>query len=218
MCEREGGFLDLYMTATETMIRSNGAAAPHQPESDSALFHRSIDFHQARKHYNGFGNESSSDFKLVTLNPTSGPLKPSGLEKITEKSSELSEAGLDPALSFEITFRRIVSFLTMCLKYLYSLFKISGCLYCVMCFIMIFKILEEFSRDRNLIAVVHVSRNWKVHNLAPIGERKLYMSPICYVCPEFIFLVLQGILCMLVSASGFFLLRMHFIFTSLLKV
>ncbi|XP_042064832.1 uncharacterized protein LOC121808418 isoform X2 [Salvia splendens] len=89
------------------MIRSNGAAAPHEPESDSALFHRSIDFHQARKHYNGFGNESSSDFKLVTLNPTSGPLKPSGLEKITEKSSEFSEAALDPELSFEITFRRI---------------------------------------------------------------------------------------------------------------
>ncbi|XP_042060900.1 ubiquitin carboxyl-terminal hydrolase 23-like [Salvia splendens] len=94
------------MTATETMIRSNGAA-PLEPESDSALFHRSIDFHQARKHYNGFGNESSSDFKLVTLNPTSGGLKPSGLEKITEKSSEISEAGLDPELSFEITFRRI---------------------------------------------------------------------------------------------------------------
>ncbi|KAL1563496.1 ubiquitinyl hydrolase 1 [Salvia divinorum] len=88
------------MTATETMIKSNGAAAP-EPESDSALFHRSIEFHQARKHYNGFGNESSNDFKLVTLNPTSG------LDKITEKSSELSEAGLDPELSFEITFRRI---------------------------------------------------------------------------------------------------------------
>ncbi|KAL1553778.1 ubiquitinyl hydrolase 1 [Salvia divinorum] len=92
--------------AAPTIIRSNGAG-DLQPESDSALFHRRIEFHLARKHYNGFGNESSNGFKLVTLNPTSGPLKASGLGKKNEKSSEHSEAGLDPELSFEITFRRI---------------------------------------------------------------------------------------------------------------
>ncbi|XP_047940665.1 ubiquitin carboxyl-terminal hydrolase 23-like [Salvia hispanica] len=91
-------------TAAPTIMNGAGNL---QPESDSALFHRRIEFHLARKHFNGFGNESSNGFKLVTLNPTSGPLKASGLGKKTEKSSEHSEAGLDPELSFEITFRRI---------------------------------------------------------------------------------------------------------------
>lgn len=99
---------DLYMAETAAPTIMNGAGNL-QPESDSALFHRRIEFHLARKHFNGFGNESSNGFKLVTLNPTSGPLKASGLGKKTEKSSEHSEAGLDPELSFEITFRRIVS-------------------------------------------------------------------------------------------------------------
>lgn len=108
---------DLYMaeTATATLITSNGGG--HEAESDSALFHRRIEFHPARKHFNGFLNESSNGFKLVTLNPTSGPLKTNLLGKKTEKSSE-EVAGLDPELSFEITFRRIVSFIIMFSEYL----------------------------------------------------------------------------------------------------
>ncbi|XP_041998545.1 ubiquitin carboxyl-terminal hydrolase 23-like isoform X1 [Salvia splendens] len=95
-------------TAAPTIINGAGNL---QPESDSSMFHRRIEFHLARKHFNGFGNESSNGFKLVTLNPTSGPLKDSGLGKKTEKSSEHSEAGLDPELSFEIPFHRIVRLL-----------------------------------------------------------------------------------------------------------
>ncbi|KAL0427784.1 UNVERIFIED_CONTAM: Ubiquitin carboxyl-terminal hydrolase 23 [Sesamum latifolium] len=85
-----------------------GEAAPivSGPDSDSALFHRRIEFHAARKPFNGFGNNSSNGFKLVTLNPNSESQKASGSGKKCDKP-ELPEIGLDPELSFEISFRRI---------------------------------------------------------------------------------------------------------------
>lgn len=99
------------MAETAAAIRTNGAGGP-EPESDSALFHRRIEFHKARRQFNGFVSDSTSGFKLVTLNPTSGtgPVKVFGSGKKTDKKPELAEAGLDPELSFEISFRRIVSF------------------------------------------------------------------------------------------------------------
>ncbi|XP_057767166.1 ubiquitin carboxyl-terminal hydrolase 23-like [Salvia miltiorrhiza] len=90
-------------TATTT-ISSNGVGRA-EPESDTvALFHRRIEFHPARKHSNGFVNESSNGFKLVTLNPVKAS---SVFGTKNEKSSEHSDVRLDPELSFEITFRRI---------------------------------------------------------------------------------------------------------------
>ncbi|KAL0316470.1 UNVERIFIED_CONTAM: Ubiquitin carboxyl-terminal hydrolase 23 [Sesamum radiatum] len=85
-----------------------GEAAPIVSglDSDSALFHRRIEFHAARKPFNGFGNNSSNGFKLVTLNPNSESHKASGSEKKGDKP-ERPEIGLDPELSFEISFRRI---------------------------------------------------------------------------------------------------------------
>ncbi|KAH6828771.1 ubiquitin-specific protease 23 [Perilla frutescens var. hirtella] len=94
------------MGETAAMINSDRVGGP-EGESDSTLFHRRIEFHQARKHFGGFENDSTNGFKLVTLNPSSEPVKAFGWGKKTEKSSEFSEAGLDPELSFEITFRRI---------------------------------------------------------------------------------------------------------------
>lgn len=91
------------MAETAAMISSGRPDS----ESDLALFHRRIEFHPARKNFGGFGNNTSNGFRLVTLNPNSEPVKTFGWGKKTEKSSELSEAGLDPELSFEITFRRI---------------------------------------------------------------------------------------------------------------
>lgn len=104
------------MAETAALIISDRADGP-EPESDSALFHRRIEFHQARKNFSGFVHESSNGFKLVTLNPSSDPVKPTGFGNKTDKSSELSQAGLDPELSFEITFRRIVSSAMMRSKY-----------------------------------------------------------------------------------------------------
>ncbi|KAI3446753.1 hypothetical protein Pfo_003418 [Paulownia fortunei] len=92
--------------AEAALINSERAVGP-EPDSDSALFHRRIEFHVARKPFNGFGNNNSNGFKLVTLNPNPEPHKASGSGKKCEKSLELSEIGLDPELSFEITFRRI---------------------------------------------------------------------------------------------------------------
>ncbi|KAL0286455.1 UNVERIFIED_CONTAM: Ubiquitin carboxyl-terminal hydrolase 23 [Sesamum angustifolium] len=85
-----------------------GEAAPIVSglDSDSALFHRRIEFHAARKPFNGFGNNSSNGFKLVTLNPNSESHKASGSGKKGDKP-EHPEIGLDPELSFEISFRRI---------------------------------------------------------------------------------------------------------------
>ncbi|PIN18508.1 Ubiquitin carboxyl-terminal hydrolase [Handroanthus impetiginosus] len=76
------------------------------PESESALFHRRIEFHAARKPFNGFGSNSNNGFSLVTLNPNTEPLKAAGSGKKSEKL-ELSETGLDPELTFQITYRRI---------------------------------------------------------------------------------------------------------------
>lgn len=81
----------------------------------SSLFQRRMDFHPARKSFNGFDN-GGGDFRFETLNPSSSLAHKSGsnVDHSASKGkkmdgSELLENGLDPELSFEITFRRIVS-------------------------------------------------------------------------------------------------------------
>lgn len=79
-----------------------------------ALFHRRIEFHPARKPLSSFPN---GDFRLETLNPSSGP--GTSAERIGGASTpskgnrsveaEFCEFGFDPELSCRITFRRIVS-------------------------------------------------------------------------------------------------------------
>ncbi|KAG8367586.1 hypothetical protein BUALT_Bualt16G0087400 [Buddleja alternifolia] len=90
------------------------------PDSDAALFHRRIEFHVARKPFNGFSGNTSNGFKLVTLNPNSEPHKAYGSGNKYEKS-DLAETGLDPELSFEITFRRIPASILVCFRHFRNL-------------------------------------------------------------------------------------------------
>ncbi|CAI9765773.1 unnamed protein product [Fraxinus pennsylvanica] len=81
-------------------------------KDESANFHRRIEFHMARKSFNGFSSSNSNGFKLVTLNPgfSNGFNSEPQTASLSGKKggrSELLESGLDPELSFEITFRRI---------------------------------------------------------------------------------------------------------------
>ena len=97
--------------------------------SNAALFHRRIEFHLAKKPFNGFndGGNSGNGFKLVTLNPynsnaslKSEPHKAwSGSGKPPSESSSENHSGLDPELSFTITFRRIVRFFICFLNKVY---------------------------------------------------------------------------------------------------
>ncbi|CAA3025438.1 ubiquitin carboxyl-terminal hydrolase 23 [Olea europaea subsp. europaea] len=85
---------------------------PDPNKDGSAIFHRRIEFHLARKSFNGFSNSNSNGFKLVTLNPGSsnGFSSEPQIASLSGKKvgrSELLENGLDPELSFGITFRRI---------------------------------------------------------------------------------------------------------------
>lgn len=83
--------------------------------SSSSLFQRRIEFHPARKPFKGFSN-GGGDFRIETLNPSSSDstrpgFSPGQSGKGGKKvdGSEILENGLDPELSFGITFRRIVS-------------------------------------------------------------------------------------------------------------
>lgn len=89
----------------------------------SALFHRRIEFHPARKPYRGFVN-GGGDFRIETLNP-SQDLARSGIKSgqsglVGKKSEAFEESGLDPELSFAITFKSIVSFSTLFFFVLYA--------------------------------------------------------------------------------------------------
>ncbi|KAL6539324.1 hypothetical protein OROHE_011095 [Orobanche hederae] len=88
-------------------VINSGQVGITEADSDAAFFHRRIEFHVARKPFSGLGNNTNNGFKLVTLNPNPEPNKASGPDKKCERSSVIYETGLDPELSFEITFRRI---------------------------------------------------------------------------------------------------------------
>ncbi|XP_022937768.1 ubiquitin carboxyl-terminal hydrolase 23 isoform X1 [Cucurbita moschata] len=78
-----------------------------------SLFQKRVDYVPARRTFKGFDN-GGGDFELTTLNPNSSFGQKSGsnvdhsaLKGKKLDGSELLENGLDPELSFEITFRRI---------------------------------------------------------------------------------------------------------------
>ncbi|KAJ0090143.1 hypothetical protein Patl1_14670 [Pistacia atlantica] len=80
-------------------------------------FQRRIEFHPARKVFSGLSNGGDNgDFKLETLNPSGSEQKkagtgqgqgPSGGSGKKVDGSEFWDCGLDPELSFGMTFRRI---------------------------------------------------------------------------------------------------------------
>ncbi|CAE6246580.1 unnamed protein product [Arabidopsis arenosa] len=72
----------------------------------SAVF-RKIEFHPARKPFNGF-SDGRSDFKIETLNPCSGNNRVLSAPSVKKPDgSDLVEHGFDPELTFRITFRKI---------------------------------------------------------------------------------------------------------------
>ncbi|BBH08604.1 ubiquitin-specific protease 23, partial [Prunus dulcis] len=79
-----------------------------ESETGSSVPQRRIEFHLARKPFNGLNN-GGGDFRLETLNPEPAARIPgqSGLSAKKTDGSEFLENGLDPELSFGITFRRI---------------------------------------------------------------------------------------------------------------
>ncbi|KAM1508097.1 hypothetical protein ACFX10_017456 [Malus domestica] len=105
---------DALVQTAELQIQSEGFA-DLMPESETGSnpLQRRIEFHRARKPFNGL-NTGGGDFRLETLNPGSsnngGSSSNQGQSSLTAKKtdrSEFLENGLDPELSFGITFRRI---------------------------------------------------------------------------------------------------------------
>ncbi|KAJ7979614.1 Ubiquitin carboxyl-terminal hydrolase [Quillaja saponaria] len=106
---------DSLLMGTEAVNQSDGVSKFLAGSSDgSAFLSRTINFHPARKPFKGFSS-GFGDFKLETLNPCSSsdrqrlcsnPVQSTlGATKLV--GSEFLENGLDPELSFGITFRRI---------------------------------------------------------------------------------------------------------------
>ncbi|CAN7006079.1 unnamed protein product [Brassica rapa subsp. trilocularis] len=87
---------------------SNGSCAVSS-SSASAVF-RKIEFHPARKPFNGFSN-GKSDFKIETLNPSSSSANKqaffSSQSFKKRDGSDLLENGLDRELTFNRTIRKI---------------------------------------------------------------------------------------------------------------
>lgn len=82
----------------------------------ASIFRRKIEFHTARKPFNGFSNAQRGDFKIETLNPGPDPKRLPGAGMVQASTgrkkvdgSDFLKAGLDPELSFRMTFRKIVS-------------------------------------------------------------------------------------------------------------
>ncbi|XP_075473638.1 uncharacterized protein LOC142504740 [Primulina tabacum] len=88
-------------------VMHSEAALDPEPSSSAAVLDRRIEFHLARKTYNGFSNNRSFGFNLVTLNPNSEHDKVSELAVKREMPKVSENLGLDPELSLGITFRRI---------------------------------------------------------------------------------------------------------------
>ncbi|XP_073044179.1 uncharacterized protein [Primulina eburnea] len=90
----------------DTMF-SEAAAIDPEPSSSVAVIDRNIEFHLGTKTYNGFSNNSSFGFKLVTLNPNSEHDKVSEFAAKHEMPKLSDNLVLDPEFSLGITFRRI---------------------------------------------------------------------------------------------------------------
>ncbi|XP_020229160.1 ubiquitin carboxyl-terminal hydrolase 23 isoform X2 [Cajanus cajan] len=77
---------------------------PPDPPSTATPLSRKIVFIPVKKPFKGFSN----DFNIETLNPSSSdPASSASAATKKHDASEFSEYGLDPELSFGITFRRI---------------------------------------------------------------------------------------------------------------
>ncbi|XP_060171783.1 ubiquitin carboxyl-terminal hydrolase 23 isoform X1 [Lycium barbarum] len=78
----------------------------------SSLFHRRIEFHLARKPFNGFinsgKNNNSGGFKLETLNPNTETRKENGSGKKGGGDVVMESNGMDMEVSFGIAFRKIM--------------------------------------------------------------------------------------------------------------
>lgn len=102
---------------SETLLASLGSDIQSDHPSSStngstSLFQRKIEFHPARKPFKGFSNGAAADFRLETLNPSSGSdQRRSGSSQQGKKvdGSEFLETGLDLEFSFGMTVRKIVS-------------------------------------------------------------------------------------------------------------
>ncbi|CAN4084454.1 unnamed protein product [Withania somnifera] len=83
--------------------------------SSAALFHRRIEFHLARKPFNGFiSGKNNGGFQLETLNPNSetrtdnGSLVGAGKNGVNGGDGVMESNGMDPEVSFGIAFRKIM--------------------------------------------------------------------------------------------------------------
>ncbi|KAK2646741.1 hypothetical protein Ddye_021936 [Dipteronia dyeriana] len=99
---------------TQVKIEAGGGGYSDSVVGSFSSFQRRIEFHPARKPLFGLssgGGGGARDFKLETLNPgTSDPARTgssTGQSGKKPDGSELWDSGLDPELSFGITFRRI---------------------------------------------------------------------------------------------------------------
>lgn len=88
----------------------NGSMASASHSVD--LTKRRVEFHPARKPFNGFKSCSGGNFRIETLNPGPDPNQVKGLDVKGRKveGTDMRDNGLDPVLSLRITFRKIVSF------------------------------------------------------------------------------------------------------------
>ncbi|XP_010536980.1 PREDICTED: ubiquitin carboxyl-terminal hydrolase 23 [Tarenaya hassleriana] len=85
----------------------NGSCAAASSSSSTSAVFRKIEFHPARKPFNGFSN-GGSDFKIETLNPASANKRPAAVTPLKRPdASEFFEIGLDPELRIGITVRKI---------------------------------------------------------------------------------------------------------------
>ncbi|BAB08869.1 unnamed protein product [Arabidopsis thaliana] len=92
-------------TDRDPSSNNNGSCAVASSTA-SAVF-RKIEFHPARKPFNGFSN-GRSDFKIETLNPCSSNQRLLSAPSAKKPdSSDLLEHGFEPDLTFSITFRKI---------------------------------------------------------------------------------------------------------------
>ncbi|XP_055822902.1 ubiquitin carboxyl-terminal hydrolase 23 isoform X2 [Solanum dulcamara] len=81
--------------------------------TSSSLYHRKIEFHLARKPFNGFiSGKNNSGFQLETLNPNSETRKENGslvgAGKKGGGDAVMESNGMDPEVSFGIAFRKIM--------------------------------------------------------------------------------------------------------------
>ncbi|CAN4113202.1 unnamed protein product [Withania somnifera] len=89
---------------------------PGMDTTSSALFHRRIDFHLARKPFNGFiSGKNNGGFQLETLNPNSETRSGNGSLVGAGKNGGgngidgvIESNGMDPEVSFGIAFRKIM--------------------------------------------------------------------------------------------------------------